>query len=71
MDRFAPAFPLKHMHKDLQLMVRTAEELGVTLPATGVIHQLFTTARDCGLADQDFSAIYRLLAEMAEIGNEA
>lgn len=70
-DQFAPAFPLKHMHKDLQLMVRTAEELGVTLPATSVIHQLFTTARDRGLADQDFSAIYRLLAEMAETSNEA
>ena len=70
-NQFAPAFPLKHMHKDLHLIVRTAEELGVPLPATGVIHQLFTTARDRGLADLDFSAIYRLLAEMAGIGNEA
>lgn len=70
-DQFVPAFPLKHMHKDLHLMVRTAEELGVPLPATGVIYQLFTTARDRGFAGLDFSAIYRLLAEMAEIGNEA
>lgn len=59
------AFPLKHMHKDLGLMVRTAAAMGVALPATAVTHQLYTAARVTGHADEDFSAIYCLLASMA------
>jgi 3-hydroxyisobutyrate dehydrogenase-like beta-hydroxyacid dehydrogenase len=62
---FQAAFPLKHMHKDLGLIVRTGNALGVSLPATGVMHQLFTAARAAGHAEEDFSAIYRLLAGMA------
>lgn len=62
---FQAAFPLKHMHKDLGLIVRTGDALGVSLPATGVMHQLFTAARAGGHAEEDFSAIYRLLAGMA------
>jgi 3-hydroxyisobutyrate dehydrogenase-like beta-hydroxyacid dehydrogenase len=62
---FQPAFPLKHLHKDLGLMVNTGVEVGVTLPATGVIHQLYNAAMARGHADEDFAAIYRLLAEMA------
>jgi 3-hydroxyisobutyrate dehydrogenase-like beta-hydroxyacid dehydrogenase len=66
-DHFAPAFPLKHMQKDLQLMVRTAEKLDVPLPVTSVAYQLFTTARDREFGELDFSAIYKLFAEMANI----
>lgn len=62
---FQPAFPLKHMHKDLGLMVRTAEDLGVSIPATSVVHQLYTAAGARGHGEEDFAAIYRLLAEMA------
>jgi len=64
-SRHEAAFPLKHMHKDLGLMVRTAAALGVALPTTAVIHQLYTAARVTGHADEDFSAIYCLLASMA------
>jgi 3-hydroxyisobutyrate dehydrogenase-like beta-hydroxyacid dehydrogenase len=60
-DSFDPAFPLKHMQKDLGLMVRTSDKLGVSLPATGLLQQLFTAARERGLADHDLAAIYRLL----------
>jgi 3-hydroxyisobutyrate dehydrogenase-like beta-hydroxyacid dehydrogenase len=62
---YQPAFPLKHMHKDLGLMVHTAATLGVALPATGVVHQLYTAARERGHAEEDSAAVYRLLAEMA------
>lgn len=61
----SPAFPLKHMQKDLGLMVRTADMLGSALPATGVLHQMFTAARERGLADKDFAAIYWLMADLA------
>lgn len=62
---YQPAFPLKHMHKDLGLMVHTAATLGVALPATGVVHQLYTAARERGHAEEDSAAVYCLLAEMA------
>ena len=62
---FAPAFPLRHMHKDLGLMIDTGHAMMVPLPATAAIHELFTTAMARGRGDQDFMAIYGLLAELA------
>jgi 3-hydroxyisobutyrate dehydrogenase-like beta-hydroxyacid dehydrogenase len=62
---YTPAFPLKHMQKDLGLMVRTGDRLGVTLPATSATHQIFTAAKTRGHEDEDFAAVFSLLAEMA------
>jgi 3-hydroxyisobutyrate dehydrogenase-like beta-hydroxyacid dehydrogenase len=62
---FSPAFPLRHMHKDLGLMVGTAHSLGAVLPVTASVHQLFSAARARGHGDEDFSAVFRQLAEMA------
>lgn len=64
---FSPAFPLKHMHKDLGLMLQTAEHADATLPVTATLHELFTNALELGHADEDFSAIFALLREMAGI----
>ncbi len=62
---FSAAFPLKHMHKDLGLMIDTGHSIGAPLPATArdprAVHA--ATARGCG--DQDAVAIYCLLAELA------
>jgi 3-hydroxyisobutyrate dehydrogenase-like beta-hydroxyacid dehydrogenase len=66
--KYTPAFPLRHMSKDLGLMVDTARELEVALPATAVNQQLFNAALARGHADEDFSAISTLIAEMAGIG---
>jgi len=62
---FAAAFPLKHMHKDLGLMIDTGHELGVPLPVTGEVHELFTAAKACGHGDQDFAAVFLQLLQMA------
>ncbi len=62
---FPAAFPLKHMHKDLGLMVGTAHTLGAALPVTASIHQLFTAARARGYGEEDFAAVFRVLADMA------
>jgi 3-hydroxyisobutyrate dehydrogenase-like beta-hydroxyacid dehydrogenase len=64
---YAPAFPLKHMHKDLGLMVSTSIDLDASLPATGLTHQLYTAARASGFAEEDFSAIYKVLAQMSGV----
>lgn len=62
---FAPAFPLKHLDKDLGLMSDTARELGVELPATRALQALFASAMAGGLGELDCAAVYRQVAKMA------
>ncbi len=62
---YPAAFPLKHMHKDVGLIVDQAHASGTPLPLTGSAHQLFTAARARGLGEEDLSAVFKLLAEMA------
>ncbi len=63
--RHPAAFPLKHMHKDLGLMIDQAHASGTPLPLTASAHELFTAAKARGLGEEDLSAIFKLLAEMA------
>jgi 3-hydroxyisobutyrate dehydrogenase-like beta-hydroxyacid dehydrogenase len=62
---YEAAFPLEHMHKDLGLVVRAADTAEAAIPATAVIHQLYTAARAQGYGSQDFAALYRLMTQMA------
>ena len=55
--RYDTEFPLRLMHKDLQLVSAAAYELGVPLPATHAVKELFSQAAARGLADVDFSGI--------------
>lgn len=64
---YSPAFPLKHMHKDLGLMVNTSIDLDASLPTTALTHQLYTAARASGFAEEDFAAIYKVLAGMSAV----
>ncbi len=54
---FDAEFPLRLMHKDLQLVSVTAYELGVPLPATHATKELFGLAASNGLAASDFSGV--------------
>lgn len=54
---FTPHFALKHMRKDLRLMAELAEELGLALPVTRAVEQLFADSEGEGRADLDYSAI--------------
>jgi 3-hydroxyisobutyrate dehydrogenase/glyoxylate/succinic semialdehyde reductase len=51
-------FPLKWMHKDLHLVALTAYEKGVALPATNAVKELFSQAKQAGLGEKDFAAIF-------------
>jgi 3-hydroxyisobutyrate dehydrogenase-like beta-hydroxyacid dehydrogenase len=57
---FTPFFALKHMKKDLDLMVRTAREFDVSLPATSAIASVYGDAMTRGFGDLDFSAIIQM-----------
>ena len=61
---FTPFFALKHMHKDLELMIRTGRDLKVALPATSAISATYAAAVARGLGDLDFSAILQMLDEV-------
>jgi 3-hydroxyisobutyrate dehydrogenase-like beta-hydroxyacid dehydrogenase len=64
-NNFQPGFPLKHLQKDLGLIVRTAESVGAPIYATSTIHQLYLAAKEKGYGEEDASALYQFLAEMA------
>lgn len=54
-------FPLKWMHKDLQLAAETAYETGIAMPVSNVTKEVFALAVKNGWGNEDFSAIFRLL----------
>lgn len=58
--RFEPEFPLQWMHKDLHLAAETAYETGATLPAAGIVKELFGMAIRSGWGEEDFSAVSKL-----------
>lgn len=58
---FAPAFPLKHMQKDLRLAVALGDTLGQPLFAAATANETFKKAKSMGLADQDFSAVFQAI----------
>ena len=60
---FDAEFPLKWMHKDMQLAADTAYETGVVMPAANVTKEIYAFAMRNGLGEQDFSAVYKLLSE--------
>ncbi len=62
---YAPAFHLKHLLKDLGLIIRTGEAVGAPLPVTSVIHQLYISAKEQGHGDEDSIALFTLMTEMA------
>lgn len=55
-------FPLRWMRKDLALAARSAGETGAVLLSGSVAKELFAEAVKRGLGDEDFSAIFKLLA---------
>ena len=62
---FSPSFYLKHMFKDLNLVIETAKSLKLSLPITEASHQLFGKANlQENLKDRDYSAIFQLLDEL-------
>jgi len=54
-------FPLRWMHKDLQLVAATGYENNLALPVTNSVKELFALAKSSGLGDKDFSAVYAFL----------
>jgi len=64
---FAPAFSVKWMHKDIGLMLESAEELGVPVPLTALTHQMFQAAISKGHGEEDIAATIKVLEDIAGV----
>ena len=58
---FSANFPLRLMQKDLQLAAQTAYECGIAMPSLNATKETYALAKQSGLGEVDFSAIYKFL----------
>lgn len=54
-------FPLRWMHKDLELVSECAYDMDITLPSSNSVKDIFGLAKNFGYGDNDFMAIYNFL----------
>jgi len=64
---FSTNFSTRWMHKDIGLMLESAEALQVPLPLTAVTQQMFRAAIAKGYADEDMSSSIKVLEEIAGV----
>jgi 3-hydroxyisobutyrate dehydrogenase len=65
-----PGFMIDLQQKDVRLVLEAAAELGVPLPGTALIHQLYNTLQNQGLGREGNHALVKALENLAgfEIG---
>jgi 3-hydroxyisobutyrate dehydrogenase-like beta-hydroxyacid dehydrogenase len=56
---FKPSFPLRLMHKDLGLALDLANQLGVALPTTAAVREVYSHVKGHAQEDLDYSAVVR------------
>ncbi len=64
---FTPYFPLKLMHKDLELAMEAAYAQSVVMPAAAAVKEVYGAAKAKGQGDRDYAAVITFLEEVAGI----
>jgi len=64
-NSYKPGFKIDLHYKDLGLIMESARALGVPLPATAVVQELFNALRVKGRGQLDHSAVITLLEDLA------
>ncbi|GAC1433591.1 MAG: NAD(P)-dependent oxidoreductase [Terriglobales bacterium] len=64
---FSPNFPLRLMHKDIQLALEAAKEARVKLPALEIVKEIYEVASEDGSGDLDYAATLTLLEKWAGV----
>jgi len=64
---FKPGFKIKLHQKDLQNALSTAKDLGVPLPLSSFVQQIFVSLRTEGRGDEDHSALATFFEKMAQV----
>jgi 3-hydroxyisobutyrate dehydrogenase/2-hydroxy-3-oxopropionate reductase len=68
LDRnFETNFSVKWMHKDIGLMLESAQELEVPLPLTGLTQQMFRAAIAKGHGEEDICSTIKVLEDFAGV----
>jgi len=62
---FEPGFKMDLHIKDLKNALQAGKALGVPLPSTGLIHELFSACSAQGKGQQDHSVIFTLIEQLA------
>jgi len=62
-----PLFDVNMMQKDLKLALELGRELEVPLPTSALTNEWLTAARGMGMADQDFAALFQVLARLSGV----
>jgi 3-hydroxyisobutyrate dehydrogenase len=62
---FAPGFMIDLQQKDLRLVLEAAGESDTPLPATALVHQLFTSAQAAGRGRDGTQALFTVLHKLA------
>ncbi len=65
---YSPNFPLRLMHKDIHLLLDTAKEVRVKLPALETVDEIYELSSEEGWDDLDFAATIQLLEKWAGFG---
>jgi 3-hydroxyisobutyrate dehydrogenase-like beta-hydroxyacid dehydrogenase len=65
---FAPGFMVRLQQKDLRLALRAAEDIGVPLPVTALVHQLFMVVEAHGGGALGTQALVTALELLAAAG---
>ena len=58
-------FSIKMMQKDLLLALDLGREVGMSLPTVAYANELLTAARAMGYGEQDFAALFKVVARMS------
>ena len=64
---FTPYFPLKLMHKDLELAMEAAYAQNLTMPATAAVKEVYGAAKAQGKGDLDYAAVITFLEGLAGV----
>ena len=64
---FTPYFPLKLMHKDLELAMEAGFALNVPMPTLAAVKEVYSAAKAQGKGDLDYAAIITFLEELAGV----
>jgi len=63
--QFEPAFALKYMQKDFDLIMEAAHELKTPLFTSAIAHQVYTAANVAGYGELDYASVIRFLENAA------
>lgn len=64
---FAPGFKVKLLQKDLKLVLGSGNEMGLSLPATSLAHELYNSLEAAGGGEQGTQALIRVFQRLAGI----